>query len=68
MKMKDNRTSPLFIAFWSFFTGIQLDRGIEKLLSLHDRFDSIPPFLLAFVCGLGVAISLWRTMRSAPNQ
>jgi hypothetical protein len=68
MTIKDHRTSPLIIAFWSFFTGLQLDSGLEKLKSSHGKREILLPFILAFVCAFGVAISLWRTMRTSPKQ
>jgi hypothetical protein len=52
------------IAFWSFFTGLQLERGLDRLHSSSPQSEWMFSFTLAIVCSIGVAIHLHRMIRS----
>jgi hypothetical protein len=52
------------VAFWSFFTGLQLQRGMDRLHSSHVQSEWIFPFILAIVCSVGVALCLRRMIRT----
>lgn len=48
----------LLVAFWSFFTGLLVDTGIDRY-HLHNKTSAwIFPAVAAIICGLGVSICM----------
>jgi hypothetical protein len=56
------KRSALLIAFWSFFTGLTIQAGIDRLNSGYAKPEWIFLFALAIVCGIGVTICLRRLL------
>jgi hypothetical protein len=48
------------VAFWSFFTGLQVERGLDRLRAPYAKSEWMIPFALALICGFGVALCLRR--------
>ena len=48
------------VAFWSFFTGLQLERGLDRLRAPYAKSEWMIPLALAFLCSIGLALYLRR--------
>ena len=57
------RRSVLVISFWSFFTGLMVDQGIDRLQHGQGRLTWLFSFILAIGCAVGVLFQARRVFR-----